>query len=71
MRTKLAPISEIPTYACIIRATWERGETQAEAVREINARGCWLSDTQLVHAGLTKEQYRALCAPTTNQERSR
>lgn len=59
---KLTPVEKIPTYACIIRATWERGAVQIEAIRELNYRGSWLSDEQLKQAGLTVEQYRTICA---------
>lgn len=59
--TKLLPVASIPTYACIIRATWERGEVQREAMREIDRRGCWLSPDQLRQAGVTKAEYYTIC----------
>lgn len=59
--TKLTPVAKIPTFACIIRATWERGPVHFEAMREIDRRGAWLSDDQLAQAGVTKAEYRAIC----------
>lgn len=59
--TKLTPVDKIPLYACIIRATWERGQTQIDAIREIDRRGSWLSDDQLKQAGITKAEYRIIC----------
>lgn len=59
--TKLTPVAKIPTFACIIRATWERGETQVDAIREIDRRGSWLSSDQLTQAGITKAEYNAIC----------
>lgn len=53
-----------PVWVWIIRATSMGGEAQAEAVREIHAHGSWLSENQLVQAGLTKAQYDALANPT-------
>jgi hypothetical protein len=54
--TKLEPVSAIPAYAVIIRATWERGAVQAEALAELNRRGLWLSDEQKRQAGLVSER---------------
>lgn len=51
-RTKLADVTTIPAYAVIIRATWERGETQAEALAELKRRGLWLAEDQRRQAGL-------------------
>jgi hypothetical protein len=51
-KTKLDPVTEIPSYAVIIRATWERGETQAEALAELKRRGLWLDEEQRKEAGL-------------------
>jgi hypothetical protein len=45
-------IERLPAYALIIRATWERGETQRAALAELNARGLWLSPEQKRKAGL-------------------
>lgn len=50
--TKLEPVEAIPAYAVIIRATWERGETQREALAELDRRGLWLSAEQRKQAGL-------------------
>ena len=57
----MTPAAKIPTYACIIRATWERGPIQIEAILEIDRRGSWLSDNQLAQAGITKAEYRTIC----------
>lgn len=69
---KLSPVESIPTFACIIRATWERGLVQAEAIREIDNRGSWLSNDQLKQAGITKGEYRAICGrdPKTGMRQS-
>lgn len=61
MTTTLTPVAEIPTFACIIRATWERGAAQIDAIREIDRRGCWLSDDQMRQAGITKAEYNLIC----------
>jgi len=49
---KLSDVRTIPAYAVIIRATWERGAVQAEALAELDRRGLWLSDAQRKQAGL-------------------
>lgn len=48
--TRLTPVNKIPHYAVLIRAEWERGETQLEALRELRRRGLWLSYYQAKHA---------------------
>jgi hypothetical protein len=63
---KLSPVKNIPTFACIIRATWERGSDQIAAIREIDNRGSWLSADQLTQAGLTKARYREICGRDPN-----
>jgi hypothetical protein len=50
--TKLAPVTEIPSFAVIIRCCWERGATQQEALAELKRRGLWLSEDQKRQAGL-------------------
>jgi hypothetical protein len=52
MTTKLTPVREIPSYAVIIRCVWERGETQREALGELDRRHLWLSEDQKIAAGL-------------------
>jgi len=42
----------LPSYAVIIRAIHERGDTQRAALVELNARGLWLSAEQRAQAGL-------------------
>lgn len=49
-----ASIRKIPNYAVIIRAIWERGDAQQEALRELQRRGLWLSDEQRKQAGLVR-----------------
>jgi hypothetical protein len=49
---KLTPVRDIPHYAVITRAIWERGATQAEALAELDRRGLWLSPDQRKQAGL-------------------
>jgi hypothetical protein len=51
--TKLKPISEIENSAVLIRAIYEHGPHQLEAVAELNRRGLWLTDEQKRQAGLT------------------
>lgn len=50
--TKLTPVTEIQNFAVIIRAIHERGETQREALAELDRRGLWLSAEQKISAGL-------------------
>lgn len=45
-------IKSLPSYAVIIRAIWERGHAQADALRELARRGLWLSPDQTKQAGL-------------------
>ncbi|ALA16093.1 MULTISPECIES: hypothetical protein [unclassified Chelatococcus] len=52
-KPQLAPVRSVETYAVISRAVWCRGPEQAEALDELNRRGCWLSDDQKRAAGLT------------------
>lgn len=49
---KLTPVRAIPAYAVITRCIWERGPTQAEALKELDRRGLWLTDDQRRQAGL-------------------
>lgn len=42
-------------WCLIIRAIHERGEVQVIALREIRARGLWLSAEQKMQAGLSRE----------------
>jgi len=48
----LTPVREIPSYAVIIRAIHERGDTQREALAELDRRRLWLSPEQKIQAGL-------------------
>lgn len=50
---ELTPIAQIPAYAVIIRAMWERGSIQAEALAELERRGLWLDDAQRRQASIT------------------
>lgn len=50
--TILTPVRNIPSYAVILRATHERGETQREALLELNRRGLWLTADMKRQAGL-------------------
>jgi len=54
--TPLRPVAEIRNWCVIIRAIWERGAVQAEALEELKRRGLWLSDEQKVQAGLKEER---------------
>lgn len=49
---KLTPIKKIPHFAVIIRAIWERGQTQREALDELEHRGLWLNLEQRRQAGI-------------------
>lgn len=60
---KLTPVTDIPAYAVIIRCIHERGESQAEALAELDRRRLWLSDEQKIQAGL------ALAPPKTKRQR--
>lgn len=51
--TILRPAREVQAYALIIRATWERGAAQADALEEMQRRGLWLDPAQRQQAGLT------------------
>lgn len=42
----------MPSYAVIIRAIHERGESQKQALAELDRRGLWLSPEQRRQAGL-------------------
>lgn len=46
-------VRRIPARCVITRAIWERGRTQAAALRELDRRGLWLSDDQRKQAGLS------------------
>jgi hypothetical protein len=61
MATKLTPVDRVPVWCLIIRATWERGQNQIDAIREIDRRRCWLSEDQLAQAGITKAEYNQIC----------
>lgn len=52
MKPPLTPVKIIPPYAVIIRAIWERGEVQSEALAELERRGLWLNEEQKAQAGL-------------------
>ena len=54
MKTKLYPVKDIPAFAVIIRAEWERGQNQLDAIHELSRRGLWLSDDQIAHGELIK-----------------
>ena len=58
--TTLAPVESVPAFAVIIRAIHERGDVQADAIRELRRRGLWLADEQIEAAGLTYAEYRAI-----------
>ena len=49
----LLPVRSLPSYAVLLRAVWERGPTQAEALAEIRRRGIWLTPQQRRDAGLS------------------
>lgn len=42
----LSPVENIPSYAVIIRAIHERGQTQIDAICELERRGLWLTEEQ-------------------------
>lgn len=52
MKTPRKRLRPSPSWCLIIRATWERGPVQAEALAELKRRGLWLSPEQKVQAGL-------------------
>jgi hypothetical protein len=56
-------LTKMQTASLIIRATWHGGDTNQRnlAIREIDARGCWLADRQMEQAGVTLAEYRAIC----------
>lgn len=56
----LDPVETIPAYAVIIRAIWERGPIQQEALAELDRRGLWLTDDQKLQAGLACRLTRSL-----------
>ena len=49
----LLPVRSLPSCAVLLRAVWERGATQAEALAEIRRRGIWLTPQQRRDAGLS------------------
>lgn len=55
--TGLEPVTQIPNYSVIIRATWERGAVQREALAELERRGLWLTLEQKQHAGLMRPSF--------------
>jgi len=52
VRATLVSVREIPTYAVIIRCIHCRGTDQAQALAELAARGCWLTEDQKREAGI-------------------
>jgi hypothetical protein len=52
--TKLYPVTDIPHYAVIVRAMWERGQNQLDAVHELTRRGLWLTQEQADQGDLDK-----------------
>jgi hypothetical protein len=54
--TKPRPVQAIESYAVIIRAIHERGQTQAEALAELTRRGLWLTTDQRRQAGLSDRE---------------
>ncbi len=50
--TILTPVREIPSYAVIIRCIHCRGQTQRDALEELDRRRLWLSEEQKIQAGL-------------------
>lgn len=55
--TTLSPIRDIPDFAVIIRATWERGDVQQDALAELKRRGLWLSTDQCKQAGISDDYF--------------
>lgn len=55
-RTHRRPVTSIPSYAVIIRATHERRPSQEEALVELSRRGLHLSDEQYKAAGAKIEE---------------
>lgn len=51
--TRLTPVADISSAAVIIRACWERGKVQQEALAELSRRGLWLTADQKAFAGLS------------------
>jgi hypothetical protein len=51
----MTPVRQIISYAVIIRAIHERGQTQVDALVEMARRGLWLSADQKKQAGLSGE----------------
>lgn len=45
-------IEHLPHFAVIIRAMWERGASQQQALAELRRRGLWLTHEQSIAAGL-------------------
>lgn len=54
--TTLSPVRDIPSYAVIIRAIHERGQTQADALAELTRRDLWLATEQRRQAGLSDRE---------------
>lgn len=46
-------LEKAPHYVVIIRSIHERGESQKQALAELNRRGLWLSDEQKQQAGIS------------------
>lgn len=53
----LSPVRNVPHFAVILRCIHERGETQREALIELDRRGLWLTYEQKVSAGLVIPRY--------------
>lgn len=46
----LQPLERVPDWVVQLRATWERGPAQREALDELDRRGIWLTPTQYQQA---------------------
>lgn len=40
------------SFVIIIRCIWERGQSQKDALAELDRRGLWLNEDQKIQAGL-------------------
>ena len=56
-------LTKLHTASLICRATVHGGnlDQRNSAIREIDARGCWLAPWQLDMAGVTLSEYRTIC----------
>lgn len=50
--SRLAHPSALRDWELIIRCIWQRGEDQERCLKELKARGLWLSSEQRPQAGL-------------------